>query len=78
MKTKYKVGDKVIISHDLNSRGVWINIPPTIATIVEVKEITPSFGTPYVLEVRGKRLGFCFWENDIDGKHDLESDEEEM
>ena len=74
-ETKYKVGDKVIISHDLNSKGMWINIPRTVATVVEVKEITPSFGTPYVLEVRGKRLQFCFWETDIDGK--CKSEEEE-
>tara|TARA_B100000073_G_C23586314_1_gene514405 strand:- start:113 stop:370 length:258 start_codon:yes stop_codon:yes gene_type:complete len=78
METKYKVGDKVIISHDLNSRGMWIKIPATIATIVEVKEITPSFGVPYVLEVKGRRLGFCFWERDIDCKYDSETGEEEF
>jgi len=78
METKYKVGDKVVISHDLNSRGMWINIPPTIATIVEVKEITPTFGVPYVLEVRGKRLPCCFWERDIDCKYNPANDEEEF
>ena len=77
-ETKYKVGDKVIISHDLNSNGMWINIPPTIATVIKVKEITPTFGVPYVLEVRGRRLSYCFWERDIDCKYEPENDEEEL
>jgi len=74
-KAEYKVGDKVIISHDLNTKGMWIKIPPTIAKIVEIKEITPTYGIPYVLEVSGRRLTFCFWECDIDKKAELDEDE---
>lgn len=75
-KTKYKVGDKVIISKTINHRGMQINIPPTIATITEVQDTTPTYGTPYVLEVNGIKCGFCFWEDDIDGKYEPDTDEE--
>ena len=76
--TKYKVGDLVMISKTINHRGMQINIPPTVAKIIEVKESTPTYGIPYVLEINGIRCGFCFWEDDIDGKYEYkpETDEE--
>lgn len=76
METKYKVGDEVVISKTVNHKGMQINIPPTIAKVVEVKDITPTYGVPYVLEVNGIRIGFCFWEDDIDAKYEPESDED--
>ena len=67
MENKYSVGDLVIIAKKLSPTGVWEDIKPCSAKVLEVRE-TVSLGPAHVLEVNGERLGVCYWESDIESK----------
>ena len=67
MASKYSVGDVVIITKRLSLTGVWEDVKPCPAKVLEVRD-TVSLGPAHVLEVDGKRLGVCYWESDIESK----------
>ena len=66
MKSKYSVGDKVIISKRLTEDGRWVDMKTKIATIIRIRN-TPSMGPAHTLEVNGEKIRVCYWESDIDG-----------
>ena len=66
MDNKYKAGDLVIISKKLSANGAWRTVKSFQAKVAEVKP-TVTFGPAYSIEVNGKRLVNCYWEDDIDG-----------
>ena len=67
MGSKYSVGDLVIIAKRLSLTGVWEDIEPCPAKVLEVRD-TVSLGPAHVLEVDGEKLGVCYWESDIESK----------
>ena len=64
--SKYKIGDRVIISHVLTPEGVWLKISPKTGIVKNVRD-TPSMGFAYSIELDGKVQIACYWESDIDG-----------
>ena len=64
---RYSVGDLVIIAKRLSPTGVWEDIKPCPAKVLEIRD-TISLGPAHVLEVDGERLRVCYWESDIKSK----------
>ena len=65
MKTKYSIGDWVIISKKLSKSGAWQEVQPFRAKVVDIKN-TVTFGPAYTIERNGNRFINCYWEDDID------------